>query len=173
MNTFDKCKNLSVISLIIIGLLFSSGCLIHGDRYYFPKIYAQFDTSLNIFSLCDVMIENNVSCSIGENKDDTAHRPILSVNWPDNTTYIFSNNSYNISATRGSIVDDSDAPTPYLWMNLFLEDIPQYRYPSEKEAHNATYLLEPSFDLIKYFLNESSNPMPYKVRYKVEYRLID
>jgi len=50
-------------------------------------------------------------------------------------------------------------------MRLWAEIYEKYRFPSEKAAKEAMYLLEPSLELLSYFLEESGNPLPYDVKY--------
>jgi len=137
-------------------------------------IYADFDLSFNLSSFCEAMSENNVSCSINADEDAAHYQTSIYIEWSENETYIFSNNTYKISATRGWIRDDPETDSAPKWMTIYLDYLySKYKYPTEEEARNATYLLEPSFELIKYFLNESSNPMPFDVRYEVSWKLIE
>jgi len=158
-----------MIGLIIIGLSSTSGCLFGPtDKGWFtPEIYARF-ISINFTSLSDTIDEHNILYDYYNEEGGTFDIEGISLFLPDNTTYFLSNISYNISATSIGFHYNSYNSRDY-WMNMGLDanKYSKYRYPSEKEALDANYLLEPSFELMKYFLNESSNPMPYKVEYGV------
>ena len=155
----EKCTILVIISAIIIVSL-SSGCLSSSDEvYYEPRISAHFD-SLDLSSLADTLKENNISFT-----HSTDYQ--LNIDIFTNSSYTFSNVTYNITASSISL-HDSLSYDPWMTLRLHYNVRRHYRFKSEEAAKEAMYLLEPSLELLSYFLEESGNPLPYEVSYFVE-----
>ena len=156
-SSFKEKWAILVIISAILAVSFSHGCLI-GDpvEWYSPAIHASFD-AIDLESLADTLYENNISSSF--------ERPyFLSLYLPEDKSYVFSNTTYNISATSIRFLNNSRPP--YVRLRLADWQYEKYRFSSKDEALEASYLPDPSFELMNYFLNESGNQPPRYVEYR-------
>lgn len=171
MKNIRKYYKHLMLSMLIIGMTSASSCIDYDDSasdlgYYQPYIYAQYNW-LNLSSLSDTLQEHNISHKY--QNPQSKDQQDLRFNFLGNVTYVFSNISYKMLALT-SVGFHNDQNNEHSWMTIdFSWRDYEYRYFSREEALNATYLLEPSWNLTKYFLNESSNPMPDKIEYRVRF----
>ena len=162
----DRRYGIHVLAIALICANLISGCVSDSDKdWWTPNIHADLNW-LNLTALNDTITNFNDTYDMNLSIDDATNYS-LTVIFPDNTTYLLNNITYNISASFLSFHSNGH---PNYWMDLQLlgSIYSQYRYSSIEDAKEATYLLEPSWELTKYFLNESSNPMPEGLRYGVE-----
>lgn len=159
-----------IITIVILSFTSSTGCLFDTPNspekeWYTPRIIAYFNT-INLLSFAENLTKNNISNDHFKDHYREGYSEELYLDFPDNSTYFFSNKKYNISATGVGFHDQSSFGGR-IWLSMGLDDMQyeKYRFPSENDAFNSSYLLEPSFELIKYFLNESGNSQPYNVRF--------
>ena len=158
----------SVITVfLLLTPIFLTGCLTENntDQWYTASGHGYFSW-VNITNIIFTLDDNNIEYNYTDNNGDGKYFERLTFYISDNSSYMFDNITYNISATT-FIIHNETKINGSIWLNILLSGgrFEKYRYQNPNKAIKNQNLLKPSKEILDHILEESGNIMPHNFQY--------